>query len=137
MSEQAPPRISGLPFEYFHPLDGHWPFTAACRALPPHGAAAGRRHLYLAWHYRRKWQLRRVTLCRIGVHQMGTVTLCRIDVHQGTVWRCELGSDSDPGTRWECLRCAHPHVRTPVIYPRGPVSRAVRRAGNMLSGYER
>lgn len=128
MSEKAPPQFGGLSFEYFHPLDGHWPFTAACRAMPPHGTAAGRRHLYLAWHYHRKWQLRRATLCRIGVHEMGHTW------HYGPLFR---DSARVHGVSYECLHCAHPRMRNPVIHPGGPVSRAVRRAKNMLSRYER
>jgi hypothetical protein len=61
------PIIKTVDFSQFHMLD-HWPFTKRCRTF----YGGGRRHLWMAWHFRRREQVLRpfwrVFMCLFGRH---------------------------------------------------------------------
>lgn len=63
------PEISHVDHSVFHDLM-HGPFTRECRRLHPGGWRAGVHHLVMAWQYRWSGELRALTLCRIGRHQV-------------------------------------------------------------------
>lgn len=68
---REPPQIDPekLDFSMWHPLD-HRPFSQRCREH----YGGGRHHLKIAWEFRWSSEMRRFTLCKIGVHRRGQWT---------------------------------------------------------------